>query len=110
MRITETTNYGHFMRVQPLAIVFMLMCMGATAAADQPASLVLAKDGVANAIIVIAEKPSRAAADGAKILSEHLRQVTGAAFPIVREDQIAQVEARPPVKILVGASQFTKLL
>lgn len=89
------------MKLLPTLLAVLL----ATTAAAQ--SLRLVADGEAQAIIVLSGKPSPAAAQGAKILSDHLFQISGVRLKTVREGQ-----AIPEGKglILVGTSQFTKKL
>jgi hypothetical protein len=70
-------------------------------------SLRLVDDGEARAVIVLAAKPSAAATMGAKILSDHLFQISGARLKTVKEDQVAAADS---VLIFVGASQLSAKL
>jgi len=69
------------------------------------------------AAIVLSSNPSRAATEGSKILAEHLRQMSGASLPVLRENELRElrvidgrIEAsgKPvaEVFILVGESEL----
>ncbi len=47
-------------------------------------------NGQPKAVIVLPAKPSRAAAEGAKILADHIQQICGARLKVLKEDQIGQ--------------------
>lgn len=81
----------------------LLCCAYAVLAA--PVSLTLVNDGAPTATIVLAEKPTRAAQLAAFELQWHVRQMTGAALPIMHEG-----DAVTGVRILIGASTATKAL
>ncbi|HJN17366.1 MAG TPA: DUF4838 domain-containing protein [Armatimonadota bacterium] len=69
------------------------------------ASLKLVRNGEPRASIVLAAEPTRAASMAAGELQEHVRLITGANLPIVRD--AAQVEG---IRILVGESDATRAL
>jgi len=75
--------------------------------AEEP--LTLAEDGAAQAVIVLPDAPSNAAAEGAQILGDHLTQICGATFPLVREGQFGDVDVRDGV-LVAGGGNGTKNL
>ncbi len=88
---------------------------------DAADPLILARDGQANAVIVLPSQPTVAARDGANILSDHLKQICGGDFQIVAEDKLkdatvedSRIVAQAPGSvenfILVGEGKLTKLL
>ena len=90
---------------RPFAIV-VLLTLWATGSTPQQAgaaaALELVRDGKPTASIVMAREPTRAAQFAAFELQWHIRQITGATLPIVRDAFKAK-----GVKILVGPSQAT---
>ena len=74
----------------------------APAAAAAAQGLTLASDGQATSTIVLAQHPTRTAQFAAHELQWHLRQITDAEIPVVREP-----ETGPGVRILVGGSEAT---
>ena len=69
-------------------------------------SLTLSDNGKAQAVIVISAKPSAAAKKAAKVLSDHLFQISGAQFAVVKDSKI------PPNTnyLAVGESSLTRKL
>lgn len=72
-------------------------------AADKP--LVLIRNGQPNSIIVTNGRPSEGQQIAAEELQEHLRIMSGATLPIVKENELPEV--RPEVLILIGQSNLT---
>ena len=70
------------------------------------ADLILARDGKAEAAIVLSEDPSAAARKAATVLSDHLFQISGARFEIVKDSKLPQ----DTTCIAVGESTFTRKL
>ena len=99
-----------------LAGVF-LGCANTTSAA-----VTLVSDGQAKAVIVLRAKPSRAAAEGAKILTEHIQQISGATLPVLKDSQLSELQvadgrieaaSETPAAgafILVGESELARKL
>jgi hypothetical protein len=83
-----------------IACALVLMMTKANAA---PMKLVL--NGVPKATIVLAADPTRAASMAARELQEHVRLITGAELPIVRDG--TSVDG---IRILVGESKATRAL
>ena len=82
--------------------VLSVFDVGSVDAAD----LILAKDGKAKAVIVLSEAPSSAARKAAKVLSDHLFQISGARLEVVKESAIPK-NAR---FIAIGESSLTRKL
>lgn len=82
-----------------------LLLAAACALAGRPASAAttLVEEGRPRALIVLAEKPSPAAAEGARVLQEHLRQISGAELPIVPETGLSS-----GVWVLVGEGRLAR--
>ena len=70
-----------------LALAAVLLCH---AQAAEP-TVTLVSEGRTDAVIVVPAAASRAAAAGAKILSEHLFEISGARLKVLKEDQLQQV-------------------
>jgi len=84
-------------------------------------AVTLVSNGQPKAVILLSSKPSRAATDGAKILAEHLQQISGVVLPIQKENQIRGLKVidgriepldKPIAEsfILVGESELAKKL
>ena len=89
--------------------------------AAEPA-VTLVADGRASAVIVVPSKASRAAAEGARILQDHVFEMSGARLKVLKESDLGRVRvvggriepaaANPIAKtfILVGESKLAKQL
>ena len=84
-------------------------------------AVTLVSNGQPKAVIVLPSKPSRAAIEGAKILADHLQQMSGASLPVFRESELSElrvvdgrIEAsgQPVAEIfvLVGESELANKL
>lgn len=87
----------------PALALALLATAGALYAA--PLSLTLVRDGQPAATIVLSARPTRAAQFAAAELQWHLREMTGAQVPVIREPAAAH-----GVPVLVGESAATKAL
>jgi len=99
-------------------LVLVLLTRLNTAKAD----LTLVSEGQPKAIIIVPSKPSRAAVEGAKILSDHILQISGARLKILEESNLSDVQvAESHIKVaaykdtvetivLVGEGELTKQL
>ena len=83
--------------------VIAVFFVGPMLSAAEDDRLTLAVDGHANAIIVIADDASAAARNGAKILSDHLTQISGAEFETVTEKELNHTVE---VLLLVGQGKL----
>ena len=89
-----------------LGLLSAILCMAAiTHAAEQPLTLV--KDGQPTSVIVIPATTNETAAFGARELQSHLKKITGAEVPIVKDR--AKVDA-DKVRIIVGDSHAAREL
>jgi len=71
-------------------------------AGGRGASVTLVREGKAEAAIVLGEKPSRAAQLAAFEIQHHIRKMTGATVPIVREGAAAEGKAPSPYPLPKG--------
>lgn len=97
---------------------FVLLCYAN--AAERPLTVV--SEGKSKAVIVVPSKASRAAAEGAKILQDHLQQISGASLKVLKESDLSDVKvvegrieptsAKPAFEafILVGEGELTTKL
>ena len=69
------------------------------------AGMTLVKSGIPEATIILAQQPTRAAQFAAFELQHHIKLITGAAIPIVRDG-----ESVSGIKLLVGESKGTRIL
>ncbi len=86
------------------------------------AAVTLVSNGQPRAVIILPAKPSQAASQGARILTDHIQQIAGALLKVVKEDEIGQakvVDGRietasdMPVAqtfVLIGESELAKKL
>lgn len=82
-----------------------LACIPRSANAADRTELTLTEDGWPSASIVIARQPTKAAQFAAYELQNHIRMISGAELPIVKDDQKTE-----GVRILVGESEGTQAL
>lgn len=66
--------------------------------------VILVDEGRPKSVIVVPDAPSRAAALGAQILRDHLRQMSGAEVPIIKEAEAARQVGKGMARIYVGES------
>lgn len=95
------------MKLRPPALPRLVAALLAVAGALHEASaLTLVEDGTARASIVLADKPSPAALQAAKILQSHVKQISGAEIGIVTESKLDV--AKKQSLILLGEGRLTK--
>ena len=90
------------MQLNPICIVIAVLGLGFVEAAD----LILTEDGKARATIVLSDEPSSAARAAAKVLSDHLFQISGARLEVIKDAEL-------PLDtnyIAVGESALTRKL
>ena len=95
-------NHTFFYSALLLSVAFIQTAF--LRAADFP----LVTDGKSASVIVISKTPSGAASQGAEILRDHIRQITGAELPIIRQGQLGENETRS--LILIGKSSLAEEL
>lgn len=69
--------------------------------------MTLVRDGRASAVIILPEKPSPAAREGARVLKEHILQISGADLPIAAESEIDGAPSAERGWVLVGEGRLT---
>jgi hypothetical protein len=90
------------------AMVALLLT--ATAFASPGQAVTLVEKGQGRAVIILPEKASPAAQGAARVLRDHLRQMSGAELPIRTEDQITGAASQDQAWVLVGEGKFTEKL
>jgi hypothetical protein len=111
------TDMRNKVTLSSLGAVILLCCANAA----KP-GVTLVSDGQADAVIVVPSKASRAAAEGARILSDHLFEMSGARLKVLKESDLGRVKvvggriepasanAIAKTFILVGESKLAKEL
>jgi len=83
--------------MRPLGLVaaaVLLLAGAAGGAGSPPQALTLAADGRPQAVIVLPGAPSSSAKEAARILADHLREITGAEFKTVSEEKLPGATVR----------------
>src|SRR5262249_44930179 len=70
----------------------------------------LVEKGQARAVIIVPEKPSPVVDNAARVLRDHIQQMSGAEIPICTEDQITRSPSQERAWILVGEGKLTEKL
>ena len=81
----KTAPYRYPVMILPVILALVPM-------AEADASLRLVSNGRARAVIVLPSKPSRAAVESARILANHLLQITGARVKVLNESSLQDVK------------------
>lgn len=68
----------------------------------------LVENGKAHAVIIVPERPSPVVAIAARVLRDHIEQMSGAALPIRTEDRIKGPPSRDEAWVLVGEGKLTE--
>jgi hypothetical protein len=74
----------------------------ATASVTPARAVTLVEKGQARAAIIVPAKPSPVVANAARVLRDHLKQMTGAELPIRTEDRITGSPSQDQAWVLVG--------
>jgi hypothetical protein len=88
------------------AMVAVLLMATAFTTPGRAATLVV--KGQARAVIIVPDKASPVAEGAARLLRDHIRQMSGAELPIRREDRITGAPTRDQAWVLVGEGKLTK--
>lgn len=88
--------------VVPFLAASVLACSGRALA------MTLVQDGQARAVIIVPEKPSPAAREGARVLQAHILQISGAELPIMPESDISGRPSSARGWVLVGESRLAE--
>jgi hypothetical protein len=76
----------------------------------QATAALLAEKGRARAVIIVPEKPSPAAENAARVLRDHIKQMSGVELPIRTEDRITGSPTADQAWVLVGEGKLTAKL
>jgi hypothetical protein len=93
------------MRYTPL-----LLILAAAAFVTPVGAVTLVEKGQPRGVIILPEKPSPVAEAAARVLRDHLRQMSGAELPIRRENQVAGAPTQDQAWILVGEGKLAEKL
>src|SRR5205823_6296994 len=93
------------MRPNPGRFV-MILLSGIFVAQAQVSAVTLVEKGQARAVIIVPEKPSPVVENAARVLRDHLKQMSGAELPIRTEDKITSSPAQDQVWVLVGEGKL----
>lgn len=74
----------------------------------QATAATLVEKGQARAIIIVPEKPTPVVENAARVLRDHIKQMSGAELPIQTEDRIAGSPRQDQVWILIGEGKLTE--
>jgi len=70
----------------------------------------LVKKGQPRAVVIVPDKPSPVVANAARVLRDHIKQMSGAELPIRTEDKITGSPSRDQPWVLVGECKLTEKL
>lgn len=73
-------------------------------------AVTLVEKGQARAVIILPEKASPVVANAARVLRDHIRQMSGAELPIRTEDQFTGFPGQDQAWVLVGEGKLTEKL
>jgi hypothetical protein len=91
-------------------MALIAVVLTATAFVMPAFAVTLVEKGKPRAVIILPEKPSPVAESAARILRDHLKQMSGAELPIRTENQIAGSPTPEQAWILVGEGKLTEKL
>jgi len=90
--------------------VLVAVFLTATAFVTPGQAATLVEKGQARAVIILPEKPSPVAEAAARVLRDHIRQMSGAELPIRREDRMSGTPTQDQPWVLVGEGKLTEKL
>ena len=76
----------------------------------QATAATLVEKGQARAVIVVPEKPSPIVQNAARVLQDHIKQMSGAELPIRTEDRITGSPTQGQAWVLVGEGKLAEKL
>lgn len=88
-------------------LALVLVCGLLTVFSADGYAATLVEKGKPKAVIVLPEKPSSAAQRAARVLQDHVKQMSGAELPIVAEGKVGDAPAADQAWILVGEGKLT---
>jgi hypothetical protein len=77
---------------------------------SEAGSVTLVEKGQARAVIILPERPSAIAEGAARVLRDHIRQMSGAELPIHTENRISGSPSKDQAWILIGEGKLTEKL
>src|SRR6202158_3510813 len=86
------------------------MLLTATAFVTSGPAVTLVEKGQARAVIILPERPSPVVEGAARVLRDHIRQMSGAELPIRTEDRITGSPTLDHAWVLVGEGKLTDKL
>jgi hypothetical protein len=97
------------MKASPARLLVALLG-GCCIAPAQAAAVTLVEKGQPRAIIVVPEKPSPVVENAARVLRDHLKQMSGAELPIRTEDRVTGPPTPDQPWVLVGEGKLVEKL
>src|SRR5262249_44816807 len=97
-----------FMTATFTRLATVLLC-GLLAHAQATAAILVAK-GQSRAVIILPEQASPVVEHAARVLRDHIKEMSGAELPIRTEDKVTGSPSREQAWILVGESKLTEKL
>src|SRR3954447_16247071 len=73
----------------------------------QATAATLVEKGQARAVLIVPEKPSPVVENAARVLRDHIKQMSGAELPIRTEDRITGSPSQDQAWVLVGEGKLT---
>ena len=89
---------------------FVVITFMATVIVTPGQAITLVEKGQARAVIIIPEKPSSVVENAARVLRDHIKQMSGVELPIRTEDRITGSPSQDQPWILVGEGKFAEKL
>src|SRR3954464_7177028 len=98
-------------RTQPFSGCAMLaVLLVATAFISPGRTATLVDKGRGRAVIILPQGPAPVAEGAARVLRDHIRQMSGAELPIRTEDKVTASPTREEAWVLVGEGKLTNRL
>src|SRR5258708_6807933 len=94
------------MKSSPARLLVALLS-GFFIAHPQATAATLVEKGQARAVIIVPEKPSPVVDNAARVLRDHIKQMSGAELPIRTEDRITGSPSQDQAWVLVGEGKLT---
>src|SRR4051812_15970041 len=95
------------MKTSPVRLLMVLL-IGSSIAQPQATAVTLVEKGKPRALIVVPEKPSPVVENAARVLRDHVKQMSGAELPIRTEDRITGSPGEGQAWVLVGEGKLSE--
>jgi hypothetical protein len=89
---------------------FLVILLGGFFAQPQAMAVTLVDKGQARAVIIVPEKPSPVVDNAARVLRDHIKQMSGAELAIRTEDKITGAPSQDQAWVLVGEGKLAEKL